>query len=84
MEQRLPPAIFLMGPTASGKTSVAIELADELDAELIGANREAIRVAEDRQMFKEAMIEIGLEVPHSGIAHTIEEAEAIAQETGFL
>jgi carbamoyl-phosphate synthase large subunit len=56
---------------------------DRYDAELIGANWEAIRVAEDREMFKEAMIEIGLEVPHSGIAHSIEEAEAIAGETGF-
>jgi carbamoyl-phosphate synthase large subunit len=51
--------------------------------ELIGANWEAIRVAEDRQMFKDAMLEIGLEVPHSGVAHTVEEALAIAAETGF-
>jgi len=56
---------------------------DRYDAELIGANWEAIRVAEDRELFKEAMLEIGLEVPHSGIAHSIEEAEAIARETGF-
>jgi carbamoyl-phosphate synthase large subunit len=56
---------------------------DRYGAELIGANWEAIRVAEDREMFKEAMIEIGLEVPHSGIAHTVDEAEAIARETGF-
>ena len=56
---------------------------DKYDAELIGANWEAIRVAEDRERFKEAMIEIGLEVPHSGIAHTVEEAEAVARETGF-
>ncbi|MFL7808355.1 MAG: carbamoyl phosphate synthase large subunit, partial [Anaerolineae bacterium] len=51
--------------------------------ELIGANWQAIRVAEDREMFKEAMIEIGLEVPHSGIAHSLEEALAVAEETGF-
>ena len=49
---------------------------DKYDAELIGANWEAIRVAEDRELFKEAMIEIGLEVPHSGIAHSVEEALA--------
>jgi carbamoyl-phosphate synthase large subunit len=60
-----------------------ISVLDRYDAELIGANWEAIRVAEDREMFKEAMIEIGLEVPYSGIAHTIEEAEAIARQTGF-
>jgi len=51
--------------------------------ELIGANWQAIRVAEDREMFKEAMIEIGLEVPHSGIAHSLEEALAVAEDTGF-
>ncbi|MFN2155987.1 MAG: carbamoyl-phosphate synthase large subunit, partial [Anaerolineae bacterium] len=51
--------------------------------ELIGANWQAIRVAEDREMFKEAMIEIGLEVPRSGIAHSLEEALAVAEETGF-
>jgi carbamoyl-phosphate synthase large subunit len=51
--------------------------------ELIGANWQAIRVAEDREMFKEAMIEIGLAVPHSGIAHSLEEALVVAEETGF-
>ena len=51
--------------------------------ELIGANWQAIRVAEDREMFKEAMIEIGLQVPHSGIAHSVEEALAVAEGTGF-
>jgi carbamoyl-phosphate synthase large subunit len=51
--------------------------------ELIGANWDAIRVAEDREMFKEAMIEIGLEVPHSGVAHSVDEAMAIATQTGY-
>ncbi len=51
--------------------------------ELIGADVEAIRVAEDREMFKEAMIEIGLEVPLSGVAHSVDEALAVAEETGF-
>ena len=76
--------------TVGGQTglNLASDLAEQgvlaqYDVELIGANWEAIHVAEDRQMFKEAMIEIGLEVPHSGIAHTIDEAEAIARETGF-
>ena len=40
-----------------------------MDVELIGANAEAIATAEDREQFKEAMIEIGLDVPASGIAH---------------
>jgi carbamoyl-phosphate synthase large subunit len=76
--------------TVGGQTglNLASDLAEqgvlaEYDAELIGANWEAIRVAEDREMFKEAMIEIGLEVPHSGIAHTVDEAEVIAHQTGF-
>ncbi len=68
---------------ADGTSADSMSVLDRYDAELIGANWEAIRVAEDREMFKEAMIEIGLQVPHSGIAHTIEEAEAIARETGF-
>ena len=42
--------------------------------EMIGANAEAIATAEDREQFKEAMIEIGLDVPRSGIAHTVDEA----------
>jgi carbamoyl-phosphate synthase large subunit len=56
---------------------------DRYGVELIGAKWEAIRVAEDREMFKEAMIEIGLQVPHSGVAHSVEEALAVAGETGF-
>jgi carbamoyl-phosphate synthase large subunit len=51
--------------------------------ELIGATWDAIRVAEDREMFKAAMLEIGLEVPHSGVAHSVDEALSIAAETGF-
>jgi carbamoyl-phosphate synthase large subunit len=56
---------------------------DKYGVELIGANWEAIRVAEDREMFKEAMLEIGLQVPQSGIAHSVEEALAVTSETGF-
>ncbi|MBN1579634.1 MAG: carbamoyl-phosphate synthase large subunit [Anaerolineae bacterium] len=56
---------------------------DRYNVELIGAKWEAIRVAEDRQMFKDAMIEIGLDVPRSGTAHSIVEAEEIARQTGF-
>jgi carbamoyl-phosphate synthase large subunit len=56
---------------------------DRYGVELIGAKWEAIRVAEDRELFKEAMIEIGLEVPRSGIAHSVEEALQVARETGF-
>ena len=51
--------------------------------ELIGANAEAIATAEDRERFKQAMVEIGLQVPASGIAHTLAEAEAVAGELGL-
>ena len=47
---------------------------EEHGVELIGARAEAIATAEDRHLFKEAMLEIGLKVPSSGIAHTLEEA----------
>jgi carbamoyl-phosphate synthase large subunit len=56
---------------------------DRYGVELIGAKWEAIHVAEDREMFKKAMIEIGLQVPRSGIAHSVEEALDVANETGY-
>jgi carbamoyl-phosphate synthase large subunit len=51
--------------------------------ELIGANAEAISTAEDRDKFKKAMIEIGLKVPRSGIAHNMEEASKVLTEIGL-
>ncbi len=77
-------------PTLGGQTAlnVSVELAesgvlDKYGVELIGAKLPAIQKAEDRALFKEAMIEIGLEVPHSGIAHTVHEALQLVQEIGF-
>jgi carbamoyl-phosphate synthase large subunit len=49
---------------------------------LIGANAEAIEKGEDRLLFKEAMIRIGLDMPHSGVAHSLDEGYAIAAEIG--
>ena len=49
---------------------------------MIGANAEAIDKGEDRHLFKEAMIKIGLDMPRSGIAHTMEEARKVAEEIG--
>jgi carbamoyl-phosphate synthase large subunit len=81
-----PDAIL---PTLGGQT--ALNLAMELDksgvlkryrVELIGANAEAIARAEDRNLFKEAMRELGLDMPRSGSAHSLAEAEAIAQAIG--
>jgi carbamoyl-phosphate synthase large subunit len=77
-------------PTLGGQT--ALNLAMELveanvleprGVELIGADAEAIATAEDRQRFKEAMIEIGMEVPRSGVAHTIEESMEIIKDIGL-
>jgi carbamoyl-phosphate synthase large subunit len=51
---------------------------------MIGANAEAIEKGEDRLKFKEAMLKIGLDLPQSGVAHTIEEARAIAEQIGTM
>ncbi|HIQ04684.1 MAG TPA: carbamoyl-phosphate synthase large subunit [Anaerolineae bacterium] len=74
-------------PTVGGQTglNLAVQLAesgvlDRHNVELIGASLEAMRIAEDRLRFKEAMKRSGLEVPHSGLAHTMDEAVAIADE----
>ena len=76
--------------TVGGQTGLNLSSAlaeqgvlDRYGVELIGANQEAIRVAEDREMFKQAMLDIGLAVPHSGTAHSVDEAMAIVAETGF-
>ncbi len=76
-------------PTLGGQTALnlAIRLADEgilerYQVEMIGANAEVIRRAEDRQLFKDAMLQIGLDVPRSGTAHTLEEARKIQREIG--
>ena len=76
-------------PTLGGQTALnlAMELVrrgvlDEHNVELIGANAEAIATAEDRDKFKQAMIEIGLSVPVSGIAHTGDDARPVARAVG--
>jgi carbamoyl-phosphate synthase large subunit len=77
-------------PTLGGQTAlnVAVE-ADEknifakYNVRLIGANAKAIKKAEDRELFKKAMENIGLEVPKSDKAHSIQEARKVAQEIGF-
>ncbi len=51
--------------------------------ELIGAKFEAIKKAEDRELFKESMRKIGLEVPKSDVASDVSEALAIADEIGY-
>ena len=51
--------------------------------EMVGASREAIDMAEDREQFREAMLEIGLECPTARIAHSMEDALAVQPEIGF-
>ncbi|MDP1591918.1 MAG: carbamoyl-phosphate synthase large subunit [Prosthecobacter sp.] len=51
---------------------------------MIGANAEAIEKGEDRLKFKNAMLKIGLDLPQSGVAHTIEEARLIAEQIGTM
>jgi carbamoyl-phosphate synthase large subunit len=77
-------------PTLGGQTALnlAMELwrsgvLEEHGVEMIGANAESIATAEDRDRFKKAMEEIGLEVPPSGFAHSLDEARAVAEEIGY-
>ena len=87
IEHERPDALL---PTVGGQTALnlAIELAEagvleRYGVELIGANLAAIKKAEDRDLFKQAMIKIGLEVPASAIAHSEEEAERIREQLGL-
>ncbi len=77
-------------PTVGGQTALnlAIDLSeagvlDECGVEMIGANREAIRIAEDRLLFKKAMDEAGLEMPRGGFAKSWDEAQTIVTHTGY-
>jgi carbamoyl-phosphate synthase large subunit len=56
---------------------------EEFGVELIGASREAIDKAEDREKFRDAMRRIGLAMPFSGLARSLEEARVIQEEIGF-
>jgi len=87
IEKERPDALL---PTMGGQTALnsALDLVkhgvlERYGVELIGASKEAIDTAEDRDLFRKAMIEIGLEVPHSAVAHNMDEARAIQAEIGF-
>ncbi len=76
-------------PTLGGQTALntAMKLhrsgaLERLGVEMIGAKAEAIEKGEDRQIFKDLMLSIGLDVPISGTAHTLDEARAIAAKIG--
>ncbi|MEX1153978.1 carbamoyl-phosphate synthase large subunit [Parvibaculum sp.] len=87
IEKERPDALL---PTMGGQTALntALALADmgvleKFGVEMIGAKREAIEMAEDRQLFRDAMDRIGLESPRSRVAHNMEEAMAALDIVGL-
>ncbi len=87
IEAERPDALL---PTLGGQTGLntAVKIADAgvlaaFGVEMIGATRDVIHKAEDRTEFKEAMLRIGLDVPRSGVAHTMEQARDIVRELGL-
>ena len=87
LERERPDAVL---PTLGGQTALNLAMdvqragvLDRLGIELIGASAEAIDTAENREQFKQAMIEIGLSVPVSGTAHSMEEAHEIIKTVGL-
>jgi carbamoyl-phosphate synthase large subunit len=87
IEKERPDAVL---PTMGGQTALNVALSLEergvfkrYGIELIGANIEAIKTAEDRELFRRAMEEIGLSSARSGLARSTEEAFEIAKDIGF-
>ncbi|MGI8838069.1 MAG: carbamoyl-phosphate synthase large subunit [Pyrinomonadaceae bacterium] len=77
-------------PTVGGQTALNLAIAlddsgvlEECGVEMIGAKREAIKVAEDRMLFKQAMDEAGLQMPRGGFAKSWTEAQEIVEQTGY-
>jgi carbamoyl-phosphate synthase large subunit len=87
IEKERPDALL---PTVGGQTglNLSVELnekgiLDKFGVKLIGANIEAIKIGEDRELFKKAMDEVGIPSPRGGFAHSWEEAREIVQITGY-
>ncbi len=87
IEKERPDALL---PTMGGQTALncALDLVhngvlEKFGVEMIGANEDAIDMAEDRERFREAMTEIGLATPTAFIAHTWEDAQRVQPEIGF-
>jgi len=87
VEKERPDAVL---PTIGGQTALnmAVEAAErgvfeKYNVEMIGADLTAIKRAEDRDEFKVAMAEIGLDIPRSEVAHSMDQARKIAEEIGF-
>jgi carbamoyl-phosphate synthase large subunit len=77
-------------PTVGGQTALNLAIAladsgvlDECGVEMIGAKREAIKIAEDRMLFKQAMDEAGLQMPRGGFAKSWADAEVIVEQSGY-
>ncbi len=86
IQKERPDALL---PTMGGQTALncALELdkqgvLEQYNVEMIGADKEAINKAEDRDLFRQAMIKIGLDMPKSYIAHTMEEAAQVQKDLG--
>jgi len=86
IERERPDAVL---PTVGGQTALnlAIDLAsagvlDKYGVRLIGASIDAIRIAEDRQLFKNAMRSIGLDVPQSGVVTNLDQARTLIRDFG--
>ncbi|WP_018290961.1 carbamoyl-phosphate synthase large subunit [Verrucomicrobium sp. 3C] len=86
IERERPDALL---PTLGGQTALNVATAaadagllERHGVRMIGAQPEAIKKAEDRQLFKEAMLRIGLSVPNSGTARSVEGARSIAEAIG--
>jgi carbamoyl-phosphate synthase large subunit len=87
IERERPDSLL---PTMGGQTALNLAKAlaeagvlEKYGVRLIGAQLASINKAEDRQLFKDAMERIGLEVPKAGIAHTLDEAWKVVAETGY-
>lgn len=87
IEKERPDALL---PTLGGQTALntAVSVAEsgvleKFNVELIGAKLDAIKKAEDRTLFKQAMERIGVDVPRSGLAHSYKEAMEIIQYVGY-
>jgi len=87
IERERPDAML---PTVGGQTAlnIAVSLAEDgtlerFGVELIGAKLDAIKVAEDRLLFKHAMQEIGIDMPLSGVVKSLDEALELAKTIGY-
>jgi len=87
IEKEKPDALL---PTMGGQTALNCSLdldrhgvLEKYSVEMIGANKQAIDKAEDRELFRQAMLKIGLDMPKAAIAHSLEDAFKVQEEVGF-